>query len=75
MTAKRPMNEYDLAKKMLNKIREIQATVKPNTYGLIKEQVTNDKESGIRPNVGEPPAPPDPNFGNNNRPTKRTITP
>ena len=66
MTQKQPTNDYDLAKRMLNRIREIQASVNPNRYGILKEQVTNDKENVIRTNDGIPPAEPEPDVDMDN---------
>ena len=57
MTQKQPINEYDLTKKMLNTIREIQASVDSNKFVLLREQVTNDKETVIRKGDGIPPPP------------------
>jgi len=51
MNTKKPKNSYDDTKKMLNTIRKIQASTKPQ-YGIIGEQMTD-----------EYPEPPDPEQG------------
>jgi len=53
MNTKKIVNSYDNTKKMLNTIRQIQATVKPK-YGLIQEQLNGEEPQDSRGQLTDP---------------------